>query len=179
MCTGETRAACVVLQILQQSHFRWALHQLSANSAFTRPSARWCSPRDPGPQGLCLYQNAHNMSSIVRTLIHMQVADAATCLSFRNASPCLSNRSSPLSVPTCSPCPDSQPEPFSDGADIQVANLDYRMSRKELQQILLDTFAKHGRVREPINPSLSSYCIYISNLNVKYCSGFHNTTFKF
>lgn len=30
------------------------------------------------------------------------------------------------------------------------------MSRKELQQILLDTFAKHGRVREPLNPSLSS-----------------------
>ncbi|XP_053540131.1 meiosis regulator and mRNA stability factor 1 isoform X4 [Ictalurus punctatus] len=67
--------------------------------------------------------------------------------SSRSASPCLSNRSSPLSVPSRSPCPDSQPEPFSDGADIQVANLDYRMSRKELQQILLDTFAKHGRVK--------------------------------
>ncbi|KAM9483472.1 meiosis regulator and mRNA stability factor 1 isoform 2-T3 [Clarias gariepinus] len=67
--------------------------------------------------------------------------------SSRSASPCLSNRSSPLSVPSRSPCPDSQTEPFSDGADIQVANLDYRMSRKELQQILLDTFAKHGRVK--------------------------------
>ncbi|XP_026789140.3 meiosis regulator and mRNA stability factor 1 isoform X2 [Pangasianodon hypophthalmus] len=67
--------------------------------------------------------------------------------SSRSASPCLSNRSSPLSVPSRSPCPDSQPEPFCDGADIQVANLDYRMSRKELQQILLDTFAKHGRVK--------------------------------
>ncbi|XP_058258470.1 meiosis regulator and mRNA stability factor 1 isoform X1 [Hemibagrus wyckioides] len=67
--------------------------------------------------------------------------------SSRSASPCLSNRSSPQSVPSRSPCPDSQPEPFSDGADIQVANLDYRMSRKELQQILLDTFAKHGRVK--------------------------------
>uniref|UniRef100_A0AAY5EIT1 Meiosis regulator and mRNA stability factor 1 n=1 Tax=Electrophorus electricus TaxID=8005 RepID=A0AAY5EIT1_ELEEL len=67
--------------------------------------------------------------------------------SSRSASPCLSNRSSPLSVASRSPCPDSQSEPFSDGADIQVANLDYRMSRKELQQILLDTFAKHGRVK--------------------------------
>ncbi|TSK62619.1 Meiosis regulator and mRNA stability factor 1 [Bagarius yarrelli] len=67
--------------------------------------------------------------------------------SSRSASPCLSNRSSPQMVPSRSPCPESQPEPFWDGADIQVANLDYRMSRKELQQILLDTFAKHGRVR--------------------------------
>ncbi|XP_076871921.1 meiosis regulator and mRNA stability factor 1 isoform X2 [Brachyhypopomus gauderio] len=67
--------------------------------------------------------------------------------SSRSASPCLSNRSSPLSVAPRSPCPDPQPEPFSDGADVQVANLDYRMSRKELQQILLDTFAKHGRVK--------------------------------
>ncbi|XP_036425989.1 meiosis regulator and mRNA stability factor 1 isoform X1 [Colossoma macropomum] len=67
--------------------------------------------------------------------------------SSRSTSPCLSNRSSPLSVPSRSPCPDTHPEPFSDGADIQVANLDYRMSRKDLQQILLDTFAKHGRVK--------------------------------
>ncbi|XP_066519250.1 meiosis regulator and mRNA stability factor 1 isoform X2 [Hoplias malabaricus] len=67
--------------------------------------------------------------------------------SSRSASPCLSNRSSPLSVPSRSPCPDAHAEPFSDGADIQVANLDYRMSRKDLQQILLDTFAKHGRVK--------------------------------
>ncbi|XP_062853880.1 meiosis regulator and mRNA stability factor 1 isoform X2 [Trichomycterus rosablanca] len=67
--------------------------------------------------------------------------------SSRSASPCLSHRSSPIRVPSRSPCLDAQPEPFSDGADIQVANLDYRMSRKELQQILLDTFAKHGRVK--------------------------------
>ncbi|XP_072539563.1 meiosis regulator and mRNA stability factor 1 isoform X2 [Salminus brasiliensis] len=78
--------------------------------------------------------------------------------SSRSASPCLSNRSSPLSVASRSPCPDSHPElPFSDGADIQVANLDYRMSRKELQQILLDTFAKHGRVK---NVELSPHTDY-------------------
>lgn len=103
------------------------------------------------------------MSSIVQILFHMQVTGTGTHLCFRSASPCLSNRSSPLSVLSRTPCPDSQPEPFSDGADIQVANLDYRMSRKELQQILLDTFAKHGRVREPVNPPLSSYSMYISN----------------
>uniref|UniRef100_A0A3B1JU79 Meiosis regulator and mRNA stability factor 1 n=1 Tax=Astyanax mexicanus TaxID=7994 RepID=A0A3B1JU79_ASTMX len=78
--------------------------------------------------------------------------------SSRSASPCLSNRSSPLSVQSRSPCLDSRPElPFSDGADIQVANLDYRMSRKELQQILLDTFAKHGRVK---NVELSPHTDY-------------------
>uniref|UniRef100_A0AAY3ZYU8 Meiosis regulator and mRNA stability factor 1 n=1 Tax=Denticeps clupeoides TaxID=299321 RepID=A0AAY3ZYU8_9TELE len=64
----------------------------------------------------------------------------------RSGSPSLSNHSSPLNAPSYSPCPDSS-EPFSDGADIQVANIDYRMSRKELQQILLDTFSKHGRVK--------------------------------
>uniref|UniRef100_A0AAY3ZZT8 Meiosis regulator and mRNA stability factor 1 n=1 Tax=Denticeps clupeoides TaxID=299321 RepID=A0AAY3ZZT8_9TELE len=66
--------------------------------------------------------------------------------SSRSGSPSLSNHSSPLNAPSYSPCPDSS-EPFSDGADIQVANIDYRMSRKELQQILLDTFSKHGRVK--------------------------------
>lgn len=67
--------------------------------------------------------------------------------SSRSMSPSLSSRSSPLLVPPRSPCPHGFSEPFSDGADIQVANLDYRMSRKELQQILRDTFSKHGRVK--------------------------------
>ncbi|XP_023680927.1 meiosis regulator and mRNA stability factor 1 isoform X4 [Paramormyrops kingsleyae] len=67
--------------------------------------------------------------------------------SSRSASPCLSSRSSPLTVPSCSPHPDASPEPFSDGVDILVANMDYRMSRKELQQTLHSTFSKYGRVR--------------------------------
>ncbi|XP_046691551.1 meiosis regulator and mRNA stability factor 1 isoform X5 [Silurus meridionalis] len=87
--------------------------------------------------------------------------------SSRSASPCLSNRSSPLSVPSRSPCPNSQPEPFSDGADIQVANLDYRMSRKELQQIILDTFAKHGRVK---NVELSPHTDYQLKAKVQMSS---------
>ncbi|XP_050967650.1 meiosis regulator and mRNA stability factor 1 isoform X1 [Labeo rohita] len=67
--------------------------------------------------------------------------------SSRSASPCLSNRSSPLSAPSPSSCADGPAEPFSDGVDVQVTNLDYRMSRKDLQQILRDAFAKHGRVK--------------------------------
>ncbi|XP_054634447.1 meiosis regulator and mRNA stability factor 1 isoform X2 [Dunckerocampus dactyliophorus] len=67
--------------------------------------------------------------------------------SSRTASPCLSSRSSPLLAPPRSPCAEGPPEPFSKGAEIQVANLDYRMSRKEVQQTLRDTFSRYGRVK--------------------------------
>uniref|UniRef100_A0A3Q2Z3R8 Meiosis regulator and mRNA stability factor 1 n=1 Tax=Hippocampus comes TaxID=109280 RepID=A0A3Q2Z3R8_HIPCM len=67
--------------------------------------------------------------------------------SSRTASPCLSSRSSPMLAAPRSPCPEYPTEPFSDGAEIQVANLDYRMSRKELQQTLRDTFFRYGRVK--------------------------------
>ncbi|XP_072319968.1 meiosis regulator and mRNA stability factor 1 isoform X3 [Eucyclogobius newberryi] len=67
--------------------------------------------------------------------------------SSRSVSPCLSSRSSPLLAPPRSPCPETPPEPFSDGAQIQAANLDYRMSRKDLQQCLHDTFSRYGQVK--------------------------------
>uniref|UniRef100_A0A674DCP2 Meiosis regulator and mRNA stability factor 1 n=1 Tax=Salmo trutta TaxID=8032 RepID=A0A674DCP2_SALTR len=74
--------------------------------------------------------------------------------SSRSGSPCMSSRSSPLIGPpprgSSSPCLPVGPqasEPFSDGADLQVANLDYRMSRKELQQSVHDAFSRHGRVK--------------------------------
>ncbi|XP_030637945.1 meiosis regulator and mRNA stability factor 1 [Chanos chanos] len=90
--------------------------------------------------------SAFSKLSLQRTFSPLLVPQSTW--SSRSASPCVSNRSSPLSVPSRSPCPDTQPEPFSDGADVQVSNIDYRMSRKELQQILQDTFAKHGRVKK-------------------------------
>lgn len=67
--------------------------------------------------------------------------------SSRSASPCLSSRSSPLLATPRSPCPQGAPEPFSEGPELQVANLDYRMSRKDLQQTLYDTFSRYGRVK--------------------------------
>lgn len=67
--------------------------------------------------------------------------------SSRSASPCLSSRSSPLLAPPRSPCPSGSPEPFSEGAEIQVANLDYRMSRKDLQRALHSTFSRYGQVK--------------------------------
>ncbi|KAG7277298.1 hypothetical protein CRUP_036967 [Coryphaenoides rupestris] len=59
--------------------------------------------------------------------------------SSRSASPCLSSRSSPLLPGPRSPGPDSPMEVLRDGPEVQVANLDYRMSRKELQQMLPHT----------------------------------------
>lgn len=72
----------------------------------------------------------------------------------RSASPCMSSRSSPLLAAPRSPCPEG-PEPFSDGAEVQVANLDYRLSRKDLQQTLHDNFSRYGRVRP--NPAMLFY----------------------
>ncbi|XP_029905929.1 meiosis regulator and mRNA stability factor 1 isoform X2 [Myripristis murdjan] len=67
--------------------------------------------------------------------------------SSRSGSPCLSSRSSPLLAAPRSPGPEGPAEPFSEGAEVQVANLDYRMSRKDLQQTLHDTFSRYGRVK--------------------------------
>lgn len=39
------------------------------------------------------------------------------------------------------------PDPFANGADIQVSNMDYRLSRKELQQLLQEAFSRHGKVK--------------------------------
>ncbi|XP_024115690.1 meiosis regulator and mRNA stability factor 1 isoform X4 [Oryzias melastigma] len=64
--------------------------------------------------------------------------------SSRSTSPCLSSRSSPLLAATHTP--DGRAEPFSEGAEVQVANLDYRMSRKDLHQTLRDTFSRFGQV---------------------------------
>uniref|UniRef100_A0A1A7YJT0 Meiosis regulator and mRNA stability factor 1 n=1 Tax=Iconisemion striatum TaxID=60296 RepID=A0A1A7YJT0_9TELE len=67
--------------------------------------------------------------------------------SSRSGSPCLSSRSSPLLATPRSSRPEGPLEPFSGGAEVQVANLDYRMSRKELQQTLHDTFSRYGQVK--------------------------------
>ncbi|XP_056607327.1 meiosis regulator and mRNA stability factor 1 isoform X5 [Triplophysa dalaica] len=88
--------------------------------------------------------------------------------SSRSVSPCLSNRSSPLSGPSSSSCGEGPSEPFSDGADVQVTNLDYRMSRKDLQHILRDAFAKHGRVKSVDLSPHTDYqlkaCVHMSSL---------------
>ncbi|KAM5199007.1 meiosis regulator and mRNA stability factor 1 isoform 3-T3 [Hipposideros larvatus] len=66
----------------------------------------------------------------------------------RNVSPNLLNRASPLAfnVVTSSIGADG-PDPFANGADIQVSNIDYRLSRKELQQLMQEAFSRHGKVK--------------------------------
>ncbi|XP_051876783.1 meiosis regulator and mRNA stability factor 1 isoform X2 [Pristis pectinata] len=76
--------------------------------------------------------------------------------SARSLSPSLSNRSSPLST-NQTHCSDAQMDPFANGADVQVSNLDYRMSRKELIQILHEIFVRHGKVK---NVELSPHTDY-------------------
>uniref|UniRef100_A0A8C8ME27 Meiosis regulator and mRNA stability factor 1 n=1 Tax=Oncorhynchus tshawytscha TaxID=74940 RepID=A0A8C8ME27_ONCTS len=86
----------------------------------------------------------------------------------------LTLRSSPLIGPpprgSSSPCLPVGPqasEPFSDGADLQVANLDYRMSRKELQQSLHDAFSRHGQVK---GVELSPHTDYQLKATVQFVS---------
>ena len=65
----------------------------------------------------------------------------------RSLSPNLLNRASPLAFNAAhssvgADCPD----PFAHGVDVQISNLDYRLSRKELQQLMQEAFSRHGKV---------------------------------
>ncbi|XP_066432321.1 meiosis regulator and mRNA stability factor 1 isoform X2 [Eleutherodactylus coqui] len=66
--------------------------------------------------------------------------------SSRNLSPSVSNCSSPLLMPQTG-ATDPTADPFANGADIQIGNLDYRRSRKELLQALRDVFSRHGKLK--------------------------------
>ncbi|KAM9261694.1 meiosis regulator and mRNA stability factor 1 isoform 4-T4 [Cariama cristata] len=71
-----------------------------------------------------------------------------SCWSSRSMSPNLSNRSSPLTFNVVNHTSGTDcPDPFANGADIQISNIDYRLSRKELQQNLQEIFSRHGKVK--------------------------------
>ncbi|XP_066186409.1 meiosis regulator and mRNA stability factor 1 isoform X2 [Sylvia atricapilla] len=71
-----------------------------------------------------------------------------SCWSSRSMSPNLSNRSSPLTFNVVNHTSGTDcPDPFANGADIQISNVDYRLSRKELQQNLQEIFSRHGKVK--------------------------------
>ncbi|XP_037546206.1 meiosis regulator and mRNA stability factor 1 [Nematolebias whitei] len=89
-------------------------------------------------------------SAFSKLNLHMSFSPLVTSQrtwSSRSGSPCVSSRSSPLLITPRGSCPEGASEPFTDGAEVQVANLDYRMSRKELQQTLHDTFSRYGQVK--------------------------------
>ncbi|XP_074821506.1 meiosis regulator and mRNA stability factor 1 isoform X3 [Natator depressus] len=71
-----------------------------------------------------------------------------SCWSSRSMSPNLSNRSSPLAFNMVNHTSGTDcPDPFANGADIQISNIDYRLSRKDLQQILQEIFSRYGKVK--------------------------------
>ncbi|XP_015101434.1 meiosis regulator and mRNA stability factor 1 isoform X5 [Vicugna pacos] len=68
--------------------------------------------------------------------------------SSRSMSPNLLNRASPLAFNVASSSISADcPDPFANGADIQISNIDYRLSRKELQQLMQEAFSRHGKVK--------------------------------
>ncbi|XP_074136715.1 meiosis regulator and mRNA stability factor 1 isoform X3 [Sminthopsis crassicaudata] len=67
--------------------------------------------------------------------------------SSRSISPNLLNRASPLTFSITNPSSTDCPDPFANGADIQISNIDYRLSRKELHQIMQEVFSRHGKVK--------------------------------
>uniref|UniRef100_A0A6I8PQH4 Meiosis regulator and mRNA stability factor 1 n=1 Tax=Ornithorhynchus anatinus TaxID=9258 RepID=A0A6I8PQH4_ORNAN len=78
--------------------------------------------------------------------------------SSRSMSPNLLNRASPLTFTVANPAGGTDcPDPFANGADIQISNIDYRLSRKDLQQVLQEIFSKHGKVK---NVELSPHTDY-------------------
>ncbi|KAM3826494.1 meiosis regulator and mRNA stability factor 1 isoform 3-T4 [Vipera latastei] len=89
---------------------------------------------------------------------HSPILISQSCWSSRSVSPSVSNRSSPLALNVTNSSGHTDcPDPFANGADIQISNLDYRLSRKELQQSLQDAFTKHGKVK---NVELSPHTDY-------------------
>ncbi|XP_030157134.1 meiosis regulator and mRNA stability factor 1 isoform X5 [Lynx canadensis] len=66
----------------------------------------------------------------------------------KSMSPNLLNRASPLAFNMAnSSIGADSPDPFANGADIQISNIDYRLSRKELQQLMQEAFSRHGKVK--------------------------------
>lgn len=132
---------------------KWTGTQGSSRLAHPPPSASWTyteasAPssylRAPGLPGYLLLHANYKPCIMINVILIMFLLHLS--ILSRSASPCLSSRSSPLIAAPRSPCSEAS-EPFSEGAEIQVANLDYRMSRKDLQQTLNDTFSRYGRVK--------------------------------
>nr|XP_012645677.1 meiosis arrest female protein 1 isoform X6 [Microcebus murinus] len=100
-------------------------------------------------------------SAFSKLIASRQVGPLLTSQSWsssRSMSPNLLNRASPLAFNVANSSSGADfPDPFANGADIQVSNLDYRLSRKELQQLLQEAFSRHGKVK---NVELSPHTDY-------------------
>ncbi|XP_048177299.1 meiosis regulator and mRNA stability factor 1 isoform X2 [Corvus hawaiiensis] len=97
----------------------------------------------PSPQS-----NSNAAISMSLATKKMGAGDLSSKNSQKSMSPNLSNRSSPLTFNVVNHTSGTDcPDPFVNGADIQISNIDYRLSRKELQQNLQEIFSRHGKVK--------------------------------
>ncbi|XP_057604665.1 meiosis regulator and mRNA stability factor 1 isoform X8 [Hippopotamus amphibius kiboko] len=108
------------------------------------------SPAEKKDKEETLFQVSYP-SAFSKLIASRQVGPLLTAQSWtsrRSMSPNLLNRASPLAFNAANSSVGADcPEPFANGADIQISNLDYRLSRKELQQLMLEVFSRHGKVR--------------------------------
>ncbi|XP_049759346.1 meiosis regulator and mRNA stability factor 1 isoform X5 [Elephas maximus indicus] len=80
-------------------------------------------------------------SAFSKLIVSRQVGPLLTSQSWSSrASPLAFNVANSSSGADC-------PDPFANGADIQISNIDYRLSRKELQQLMQEAFSRHGKVK--------------------------------
>ncbi|XP_032182833.1 meiosis regulator and mRNA stability factor 1 isoform X7 [Mustela erminea] len=90
-------------------------------------------------------------SAFSKLITSRQISPLLTTQSWssrRSMSPNLLNRTSPLAFNIANPSTGADsPDPFANGADIQISNIDYRLSRKELQQLMQEAFSRHGKVK--------------------------------
>ncbi|XP_074867395.1 meiosis regulator and mRNA stability factor 1 isoform X2 [Carettochelys insculpta] len=108
------------------------------------------SPVEKKDQDAVVFQVSYPsaFSKLTASRQHSPLLMSQGCWSSRSMSPNLSNRSSPLTFNIVNHISGTDcPDPFANGVDIQISNLDYRLSRKDLQQILQEIFCRHGKVK--------------------------------
>uniref|UniRef100_A0A8C0ZP60 Meiosis regulator and mRNA stability factor 1 n=1 Tax=Castor canadensis TaxID=51338 RepID=A0A8C0ZP60_CASCN len=141
----------------QQGHLRLAapLHSSPSsagptlkNSGMTEPLYRG-NPKKENLSARSVSSSPVEKKDKEETVFQVSYPSAfSKLIASRSMSPNLLNRASPLAfnVATSNSGADC-PDPFANGADIQVSNIDYRLSRKELQQLIQEAFSRHGKVK--------------------------------
>ncbi|CAL8358862.1 unnamed protein product [Boreogadus saida] len=134
--------------LIGESMFRRRGDSSSPRRTVESPSRRGGDRGGSPPDFLVSTPSAFSKLSLHRSFSPQGASQGASqgSWSSRSASPSLSGRSSPLLPAPRSPVPDGPAECLRDSPEVQVSNLDYRMSRKELQQSLIHCFSRYGKV---------------------------------
>ncbi|XP_006892736.1 PREDICTED: meiosis arrest female protein 1 isoform X2 [Elephantulus edwardii] len=108
------------------------------------------SPAEAKDKEETLFQVSYP-SAFSKLIVSRQVGPLLTPQSWssrRTLLPNLLHRTSPLAFNAANSSSGSDcADPFANGADIQISNIDYRLSRKELQQLMQEAFSRHGKVK--------------------------------